>query len=167
MNRSVLFGMLSIAMLMLIATTVMAQRQDVIWARNVAGATITMDGVLNEPAWAAAEELQIIYGQPGPLPTSAWRPEFQPEAIFDPTNATIKFLVEGNYLWVGFEIPDSSVGGIADWARWDGILMNIRDRASAARPTPATEYFYTWWYVNIPGQIVPGATPRFIGRFGN
>ncbi|MCK6620605.1 MAG: T9SS type A sorting domain-containing protein [Calditrichaceae bacterium] len=167
MNRSVLFGMLSIALLLLLASTAMAQRQDAIWARNVAGATITMDGALNEPAWAAAEEIQIVYGQSAGLPTSGWRPEFQPEVIFDGTNATVKFLVDGNYLWVGFDIPDSSVGGIADWARWDGLLMNLRDRASANRPTPAVEYFYTWWYVNIDSLIVPGAPPRFIGRYGN
>lgn len=167
MNRSVLFCMLSIAMLLLMVTTMMAQREDVIWARNVDGATITMDGVLNEPAWAAAEEIQIIYNQSAGLPTSGWRPEFQPEAIFNPTNATVKFLADGNYLWVGFDMPDSSVGGIADWARWDGILMNIRDRASTNRPTPATEYFYTWWYVNVDSLIAPGTPPRFIGRFGN
>src|SRR5262249_48153138 len=29
-----------------------AQRLDVIWARQAPGATITLDGVLNEPAWA-------------------------------------------------------------------------------------------------------------------
>lgn len=167
MNRSVLFGMLSIAMLLLMVTTTMAQRQDVIWARNAAGATITMDGVLNEPAWASAEEVQIIYGQSAGLPTSGWRPEFQEEAYFDQTNATVKFLVSGSDLWLGFDMADSSVGGIQDWARWDGILMSVRDRASSNRPTPAVEFFYTWWYVNIEPMIVPGAPPRFIGRYGN
>jgi hypothetical protein len=64
-------------------------------------------------------------------------------------------------------MPDSSVGGIGDWARWDGILMNIRDKASPNRPLPATEFFYSWWYTNVPQYAVPGCPPRFIGRFGN
>jgi hypothetical protein len=145
-----------------------AEREDVVWARTVPAGTITLDGNLNETAWSQAETVNVIYGQEGPLPTSAWRPEFQEEAITDPTNATVKFLVSSdNNLYLGFNIPDSSVGGNQDWARWDAILMSIKDKLDTSRAAPAVEYFYSWWYVNIPTYIVPGAPPRFVGRYGN
>jgi hypothetical protein len=143
-------------------------RQDVIWARMVPAGTITLDGNLNEAAWDQAESVDVIYGTPGPLPTSAWRPEFQEEAYTDPTHATVKFLTsDDNQLYLGFIIPDSSIGGIQDWARWDGILMSVKDKLDETRPALAVEYFYTWWYVNIEPLILPGAPPRFIGRYGN
>lgn len=145
-------------------------REDVVWAKMVPAGTITLDGNLNESAWANATTVSVVYGQPGPLPTSAWRPEFQEEVYYDKTNATVKFLVsDDNKLYLGFYMPDSSVGGIGDWARWDGILMSIKDKASNQRPAPASEYFYTWWYaaMNDPNfQIIPGMPPRFIGRWG-
>lgn len=164
--------MLSTIIVLLLFITVYAQssypvREDAIWARHLNGATIALDGILNEAAWMQAESLSVAYGVNNGLPTSGWRPEYQPEAITDPTHATVKFLSDGHYLYMGFIIPDSSVGGNADWARWDGILMSIKDRASQSRPTPAVEFFYTWWYVNITSMIVPGAPPRFIGRYGN
>jgi hypothetical protein len=142
-------------------------RQDVIWARTTTQA-ITLDGTLNEAAWSSAEALQLNYGQPGLLPTSGWKSEFNEAAITDPTQATVKFLVKGNQLYLGFTIPDSSVGGSIDWARWDGILMSIRDKMSTNRPLPTVEFFYSYWYVNVPQYVVPGAPPRFIGnRYGN
>lgn len=146
-------------------------REDVVWARTAPTGSITMDGVLNEPEWSAAETITLNYGEPGLLPTSGWRSEFQEDAITDPTHATIKFLVTSdNQLWLGFDIPDSSVGGNQDWARWDGILMCIKDKLTLdplINNAPAVEYFYTWWYVNIPTYVVPGAPPRFVGRYGN
>jgi len=33
-------------------------------------------------------------------------------------------------LWLGFDIPDSSIGGKQDWARWDAILMSVKNKAS-------------------------------------
>lgn len=146
-------------------------REDVVWARTTTAGSLTLDGQLDEAAWSSAEFIMLEYGQTGLLPTSGWRPEFQPDAITDPTHATIKFLVtDDNQLWLGFDIPDSSVGGNQDWARWDAILMNIKDKLTLdptinfAQPV---EYFYTWWYVNIDTLVVPGAPPRFIGRYGN
>lgn len=145
-------------------------RQDVVWARMVPAGSITLDGNLNESAWANASSVNVVYGQPGPLPTSAWRPEFQEEVYYDRTNATVKFLTTtDNKLYLAFHIPDSSVGGIGDWARWDGILMSVKDKASNVRPAPAAEYFYTWWYCCMNDtnfRIVPGMPPRFIGRWG-
>lgn len=141
-------------------------REDALWAKNALG-TITLDGNMNEADWALADSIQVIYGQPGALPTSGWGSEFNENSIFDPIRATVKFLVKDNYLYLGFRMPDSSVGGIAEWARWDGILMNIRDKASPNRPLPAVEFFYTWWYLNVPQYIQPGTPPRFVGRYGN
>ncbi|OQY79380.1 MAG: hypothetical protein B6D45_00855 [Ignavibacteriales bacterium UTCHB3] len=155
--------------LFLLANTAFAQnfnRTDGIWAKVAVG-DITLDGIMNESDWAKADSIQVIYGQPGILPTSGYTSEFNDPAIFDPVRATVKFLVKGNYLYLGFWMPDSSVGGIADWARWDGILFNIRDKANGNRPIPPTEFFYTWWYLNVPQYLQPGTPPRFIGRFGN
>jgi hypothetical protein len=145
-----------------------AERQDVVWAKMVPAGTITLDGNLTEPAWANAEEIQVVYGTPGPLPTSAWRAEFQEDVYYDQTNATVKFLTStDNQLYLGFYIPDSSIGGIQDWARWDAILMSIKDKLDPTRAAPAVEYFYTWWYVNATQYLQPGVPPRFIGRYGN
>ena len=170
-NNTIYLGVLLILLLQGILLAQYPVREDVLWARMAPAGSITMDGVLNEPEWAAAESITLVYGETGLLPTSGWRPEFQPEAITDPTHATIKFLVTtDNQLWLGFDIPDSSIGGIQDWARWDGILMSIKDKLTLdplINFAPPVEYFYTWWYVNIPTYIVPGAPPRFIGRYGN
>ena len=147
-----------------------SDREDVVWARMVPSGTITLDGNLNEDAWSNAEEVKVIYGKQGPLPTSAWRPEFQEEVYFDQTNATVKFLVStDNQLYLAFNIPDSSVGGTKDWARWDGILMSVKNKSSENRPAPADEYFYTWWLEGLPEDMktpVAGSSPRFIGKWG-
>ncbi|MFZ0388867.1 MAG: T9SS type A sorting domain-containing protein [Calditrichia bacterium] len=170
MRKFLLMFSLGLIAVLLFSTALQAQyppREDVVWARDLGTSSITLDGLLNEPAWDAADSVMVIYGQDGPLPTSSWRPEFQPAAINDPTHATVKFLTKNNMLYLGFYIPDSSVGGNQDWARWDGILMSIKDRASSSRPTPPTEFFYAWWYVNIDSLVNPGVPPRFIGRWGN
>lgn len=148
-----------------------APRQDVMWARTVPAGTITMDGVLNEAAWSQAETVNLVYGQQGLLPTSGWRPEQNPDAVTDPTNATIKFLVSSdNQLWLAFDIPDSSIGG-SGWPTWDGILMSIKDKADLdplSTIAKAAEYFYTFWTAGLPSEVpVVGSYPRFIGKYGN
>ena len=147
-----------------------APREDIVWARTVPAGTITMDGVLNEAAWSQAESFEINYGQNGPLPTSGWRAEFQEDAVTDPTHATVKFLVSSdNQLWLAFDIPDSSIGGNATWARFDGILMNIKNKTNLdpliTIPQPL-EYFYTWWIANFPFANTPivGGSPYFRGN---
>ena len=145
-------------------------REDVVWARTAPAGTITLDGQLNEAAWSSAESIMIEYGQTGLLPTSGWRPEFQPDAITDPTHATIKFLVTSdNQLWLGFDIPDSSIGGNSTWARWDAILMCIKDKQTLdpnLNLAPPVEYFYTWWISGFPFQNTPvvGGGPYFRGN---
>ena len=170
-HLAIWFGVLLILLLQGIILAQYPVREDVLWARTAPAGSITMDGILNEAAWSAAETITLNYGEPGLLPTSGWRPEYQPEAITDPTHATIKFLVTSdNQLWLGFDIPDSSIGGNDTWARWDVILMCIKDKLTLnqdSKLAPPVEYFYGWNYANIPGYIVPGAPPRFIGRYGN
>lgn len=145
------------------------KRQDVVWARSTAGAKITLDGKFTEPAWAKADSLVIQYGNSKALPTSGWRAEFQPDAVTDPTNAVVKFLVDGNFLYIGFSIPDSSIGGTVDWARWDAILMSVKNKTSSARPLPANEFFYTWWLGGMGDTAKPylGRAPRFAGTYGD
>jgi hypothetical protein len=140
-----------------------APRQDAVWARTVPAGTITMDGVLDETAWSQAESFEINYGQDGLLPTSGWRAEFQEEAVTDPTHASVKFLVSSdNQLWLAFDIPDSSVGGNGDWARWDGILASIRSLGDD-NMAYAAEFFYTYWTAGRETQdtIVDGG-PYFV-----
>jgi len=143
------------------------KRQDAIWARSTDGAVITLDGFLDEPVWAKAESLVVKYGQSAGLPTSGWRSEFQADAITDPTDAVVKFLVSGNQLYIAFNVKDSSVGGTPDWARWDAVLMSIKDKANPTRPLNPIEFFYTFWYLNVPQYATPGGLPRFIGKYGN
>lgn len=144
---------------------------DVYWARGLAGDAITLDGDLNEAAWGQAEVITIKYGERSALPTSGWRAEFQEDAYFDHTDATVRMLVDNtnNQLYLAVEAQDSSVGGIGSWARWDGLLMSIKDHnvRSSVKTTEPREFFYTFWYVNVDSLIAPGVPPRFIGSFGN
>ena len=170
--RKTLAGAIVAFLLFALNTVMFAQqfptRQDAIWARTVPSGTITLDGVLDEAAWDQAETININYGENAGLPTSGWKAEFQPEAITDPTHAQVKFLIQDNQLFLGFIIPDSSIGGTEDWARWDGILMSVKNKDSQERPIPPFEYFYTWWMAGLPDPTpIVGAPPRFIGTFGN
>ena len=167
-HRSIILVM--VLLLQAISIAQYAPRQDVIWARTVPAGTITMDGVLNEAAWAQAESFEINYGQDGPLPTSGWRAEFQADVVTDPTRATVKFLVSSdNQLWLAFDIPDSSIGGNGTWARFDGILMNLKDKEDldVDNTIPKViEYFYTWWIAGFPFVNTPivGGSPVFRGN---
>jgi hypothetical protein len=146
------------------------KRQDVVWAKGVGSATITLDGKLDEDAWKKADSITLTFGNNGSLPTSGYRAEFQVDAVTDPTHATVKFLSSGKYLYMAFSIPDSSIGGTKDWARWDAILMGIINIASSRRPAPPVEFFYTWWMSGLPDSIsapYPGCPPRFVGTYGN
>jgi hypothetical protein len=129
------------------ATSASAQtlkRTDAIWARSTNGAAITLDGVLDEPAWALAESTIIRYGYDNGIPGSGW--QFEGGKILkDSTRAVLKFLVNGNYLYVAAVCRDSSIGGDTDFNRVDGLLMHMKDHAAGARPAPMREYMYSWW----------------------
>ena len=140
-------------------------RLDVIWARSTAGQPITLDGVLNEAAWAGAESKVIQWGVDNGIPGSGYKPEGG-ELPVDPSFATLKFLVDGNTLYLGAEVSDASVGGSADFNKFDGFLMMIMDHVSLDRPTPPLEHFYSWWYPPpLTNPTAPGLLPRFQGKW--
>lgn len=160
-------GILAVLCCMVLVTQAqMAKRTDAIWART-ATTPITLDGVLNESAWAVAESVQIVFGQNGPIPGSGWKLE-QGKYPTDPTRATVKFLVVGDSLYVGVVVKDKSVGG-GLFNAFDGFLMNIRRKEQPDRPTNAFEYFYGWvtesWACG-PSAGQKGALPCFLGFAG-
>ena len=110
-------------------------RPDVIWARSTAGQVLTLDGVLNEPAWASAEVKVIQYRVDAGPPGSGWKDEGG-AVLPNGTNATLKFLTVGNQLWLGAFFPDSSVGGGGTFNQFDGMLMGLKDHSQTARPAP-------------------------------
>lgn len=136
-------------------------RSDAIWARTVPPGTITLDGKLDEPAWALADSVHIYYGRSSGRPGSGWMNNAQNEPT-DPIHTTVKFLVCGDSLYVGAWVPDSSIGG-GPWPRFDGFLINIYDiTTGTAEPH---EYFFGWetdsW--GNPGTGAVGAMPTKIG----
>ena len=141
------------------------QRADVFWARTSPG-PITLDGKLNEGAWAQAESVVIRYGQSAGIPGSGWKNEGG-LAFTDPTYAVLKFLVVGNQLYMGATVKDTSVGGSDQFNHFDGFLIGIHDHSTGTYPAPVSEYTYTWWWPGFdPNPTAPGKLPSFIGRYG-
>jgi len=141
-----------------------APRKDFIWARATAG-PLTLDGHLDEPAWAAAESVIIRHGIDTGIPGSGW---FNEAGILpsDPTNTTLRFLHVGNQLWMGAVVRDKSIGGSNLFNRFDGFLMGIKDHSTTQRPSPPLEYFYSWWLPEDSlAAIQPGRGPNFRGRW--
>lgn len=164
--------------LLMVAASALAEpvRQNVIWARSTNGAPITMDGVLNEPAWAAAESKVVRFGRgvDNGVPGSGY--VFEGGIVpKDSTHATFKFLTVGNQLWMGVVVRDSSVGGSMDFNRFDGLLMSLKDHTSLGHPAPPAEYMYSWWYQAdevtglpvVPDPKAPGLPPTFGGRWAD
>lgn len=141
-------------------------RQDLIWARSTLGAPITLDGKLDEPAWASAESHVIQYKVDSGIPGSGWQEEGGLLAT-DKTDATIKFLVVGNQLYMGAVIKDKSIGGSTQFNRFDGLLMAIKDHSLGQHPAPPAEYLYSWWNDQDPNAADPGKMPIFIGAWAN
>ena len=160
----------------LCATSALAQPSrngvDVIWARQAPAAVIKLDGVLDEPAWAQAESKLIRYtyfaGDQNGIPGSGYQEEGG-KLTSDSTFALVKFLVVGNTLYMGADMKDKSVGGGPDFNRFDGLLMSIKDHLTSARPSPMTEFFYSWWYPDTcdHNPSAAGKQPDFRGRWGN
>ena len=120
------------------------QRYDYVWARRTTS-TITLDGHLDEPAWAQADSIVIDIHQIGAIPGSGWKQEagFPPT---DPNHAVFKFLTTpDNQLYIGVTVRDSSIGGSEIFNYFDGVLMNIREHDVPDRPAPAGEHFISWW----------------------
>ena len=144
-----------------------APRPDAVWARSTAGSHITLDGVMDEPAWALADSVIVRYGVENGIPGSGWKEEGGHLAK-DSTYAVLKFLVDGNVLYLGANLKDKSVGGAIDFNRFDGLLMAIKDHSLGQFPAPPAEYFYSWWYpVDTVLASTPGTPPCFKGLWGN
>lgn len=142
-------------------------RYDGIWARGTAGAVLTLDGKLDEPAWAKAESLVIRYGYDNGQPGSGFKSEggFPPN---DSTYTVIKFLTVGNQLWMGMTARDNSIGGSNSFNRFDGILMAIRNHALPDRPTIPLEHLMSWWWPDSttqPNPLAHDLGPSFKGAW--
>lgn len=166
--KKLLFMMLA-SVLVVAVSFGQTTRADVIWARTTTQ-TMTVDGRLNEPAWAQAESVKIQYGNTAllPIPGSGWFFENGRQQVIDSMKATIKFLVKADSLYVGVRIEDKSIGGGA-FNRFDGILSNIRQKQQTARPVGAGEIFYGWvkepWADTLADQ--PGRMPAYLGFWGS
>ncbi len=156
-----------LAAVVLTSNAQMIPRTDVIWARTTTS-PITVDGVLNEPAWAVAESVHIVYGIDNGMPGSGWFHENGLATPVDPTRATVKFLVKADSLYVGIRVLDQSVGG-GPFNHFDGILSNIRQKQQITRPVDPGEIFYAWvketWADTLADQ--PGRLPFFGGFWGS
>ncbi len=161
------------------------ERTDVIWVRDVQGAALTLDGKLDEPVWQQAEKLTLKWNQNAGMPGSGQKidGQFLAAEPSDPSNATVYVLRKGNTLWLGMDAADQSIAGsralhAGNW-NFDGIIMNIADRARAEAGNqaaanffgndPYPEFFYSWWNpvdTLQGGKQKPGAPARAFGRFG-
>lgn len=160
-----LFALLLVAVLT--SNAQMIKRTDVIWARTTTS-PITVDGVLDEPAWAVAESVHVVYGIDNGMPGSGWFHENGLASPLDSTKATVKFLAKGDSLYVGVKVLDKSVGG-GPFNNFDGILSNIRQKQQVDRPVGSGEIFYAWvkepWADTMADQ--PGRKPFFGGFWGS
>jgi hypothetical protein len=162
-------GMLALALASGTPATAQLARTDAIWARTAPAGSITLDGNLNEAVWAQAESWKVRYrvdlnnpqdGTMG-IPGSGWKDEGGINPPNDPTNdstnATLKFLVIGNKLYMGANVPDRSIGGGGGFNYFDGFLMGLKDHADPGFPKPINEYLYSWWYPRDAMTVSPCA----------
>jgi hypothetical protein len=157
----------------------MIKRTDAVWARNMSG-SITLDGKLTEPEWAQADSIKIQMGKDSGIPGSGWYWENGVKGLAnlaDPTDATVKFLVKGDTLYLGIYCKDKSIGG-GVFNQFDGFLMNVRYRQAdgfqttpfpQARTNQACELFYGWvtesWADTTTKEV--GSLPALLGDFGS
>ncbi len=147
MSRTrLLFTYLLLVSVITALTVAQPKRPDAVWGRQVPAGTITLDGLLNEPAWAKAESLSLKWNGNAGDPGSG---QFKENGVdpTDPTDATVKFLVgANNKLYIAVYAKDKSIGG-GLFNQFDGILMDLRDKKNKdantgmARPV---EIFYGW-----------------------
>lgn len=123
-------------------------RKDYVWARDVLGAAITLDGNFNEAAWAKADSIVIQYGVKSGNPEDGWKIMNGAATVGNGANAVVKFLTNKttNTLYIGITSKDSSVGG-AGWEACDGVLAGIYNRLQRAIPSTVAlhqDIFTTW-----------------------
>jgi len=170
MRRTKMAGWLACALVALALPSwshAQAPRTDAIWARSTAGQTITLDGVLDEFAWTKAETKIVKYGVDNGIPGSGYKIEAG-RIPRDSTFATLKFLVNGNKLYLGAVMRDSSIGGSATFNRFDGLLMALKDhRDPFATISGPVEYLYSWWHPEDPTPDAVGKMPGFRGYWSS
>ncbi len=162
--------------------------EDVIVARDIGNAIITLNGMLDEDVWDNAETIPLIWNGNHPLPGGGQfvEGEFPLAEPSDPVNATARFLREGNKLWIGVEVADASIGGSRDLWNLDGIIMSMVDRSKRPADFEAladpnyfggtadgnvrSEFIYGWWNrddTTATGDPLPGIEPvGFSSSFG-
>lgn len=196
------FATKSLVAMLLIALAIPAAAQperngvDVIWARDVEGATMTLDGMLTEPEWQMAETLPLVYDQAHALPGSGQKIEYEPPLAepSDGNNGMAYFLRDGNVLWLGIMAQDESVGGRTSLWRFDGLIMSILDRSQRpdtfstrddanyfANGAVNAEFIPSWWNpadtsdatttyddgtLVGSGRTLPGGALRLFGDYG-
>ncbi len=146
MKRGVLLAVLVAGAVLAMASPSRAQftRYDTYWARSTNGAPLTLDGKLDEPQWAMAESIIVQYPVLGPIPGSGYKDEGGFPAT-DRAYAVFRFLTVNDQLWMGCTVRDSSIGGSADFNRFDGLLMSIKNHADGSHPATPMEHFISWW----------------------
>jgi len=185
-TRVMAMGMLALALASSTPATAQLARTDAIWARTAPAGSITLDGNLNEPVWAQAESWRVRYrvdfnnpqDRTMGIPGSGWKDEGGINPPNDPTNdstnATLRFLVIGNKLYLGADVPDRSIGGSGGFNWFDGFLMGLKDHADPGFPKPIREYLYSWWYPRDGATTCPcaqsidsmvGQVPLFKGKW--
>ncbi len=154
--------------------------RDVIWARDIGSATITVDGTLSEEVWQQAETYPIVWNGDHPLPGGGQWIEENPAALdnpLDPPAGTAYFLRKGNELYLAFEIEDESIGGTRSLFRHDGILMQLvnatdqpddytafdRYSSDGTGAGVREEMFYGWFHPNAADTSATGLAPAGIG----
>lgn len=109
-------------------TVAQPTRPDAIWGKQIPNGAITLDGILNEAAWAKADSIVMKWNGNAGDPGSGQTKEGGVAVPTDPIDATLKFLVSPNgKLYIGVYAKDKSVGG-GGWAQFDAMLFNLRDK---------------------------------------
>ena len=182
-NRATNSSVLAVLATLLFIPIAQAQeRNDVIWARDIGEAEITLDGVLDEAVWDQAEQFQLVWGERAGAPGSGWRfhGNFNVAEPSDPIDANIRLLRKGNQLYVGASMADKSVGGATGLWNIDGLVIAINNRLNYEMNSLAGdnffpgngtgEYILSWWHqadTTAAGLPTPDTAPRFHGLFGS
>jgi hypothetical protein len=97
-----------------------------------------IDGNLNDPVWAKAPSLDLRFGDDALRASyggvAQYRSgQFQPTVnasqafVADPGDATVKYVIKGNWLYFAFDARDKYVQAITDPDRWDGFSIILDD----------------------------------------
>lgn len=97
-----------------------------------------VDGNLNDPVWAVAPSLDIRYGDdalrasyPGVAKYRAGQYQTPVDGgqafVADPGDATVKYVIKGNWIYFGFDVRDQVVQYATDPDKWDGFSIMLDD----------------------------------------